>query len=104
MNENSLKRLNGYLESLQKPGRSSVHPTKLTFYVRETKENNNVQNDVLATGQYPPPKAFHTSSLSFYSIRVIEYNCYPVDFLPAFPRVPFSELHPADQRCTEHSD
>ncbi|XP_062321080.1 T-cell activation inhibitor, mitochondrial [Osmerus eperlanus] len=50
VNENSLKRLNGYLESLQKPGGSSVHPTKLTFYVRETKENNSVQNDILATG------------------------------------------------------
>ncbi|XP_028837947.1 T-cell activation inhibitor, mitochondrial isoform X2 [Denticeps clupeoides] len=36
VNENSLKRLNGYLESLQKPGGRPVRPTRLTFYVRET--------------------------------------------------------------------
>ncbi|XP_063778376.1 T-cell activation inhibitor, mitochondrial [Pseudophryne corroboree] len=36
INENSLKRLNGYLENLQKPGLRSHKPAKLTFYVRET--------------------------------------------------------------------
>ncbi|XP_050996326.1 LOW QUALITY PROTEIN: T-cell activation inhibitor, mitochondrial [Acomys russatus] len=35
VNENSLKRLNVYLENLQKPGFKSLKPTQLTFYVRE---------------------------------------------------------------------
>uniref|UniRef100_A0A673HIK5 T-cell activation inhibitor, mitochondrial-like n=1 Tax=Sinocyclocheilus rhinocerous TaxID=307959 RepID=A0A673HIK5_9TELE len=38
VNENSLKRLNGYLENLQKPGARSIKPANLTFYVRDTKE------------------------------------------------------------------
>lgn len=38
MNENSLKRLNGYLENLEKPGSHSAQPVKLTFYIRETKD------------------------------------------------------------------
>ncbi|XP_073424983.1 T-cell activation inhibitor, mitochondrial isoform X2 [Dendrobates tinctorius] len=36
VNENSLKRLNGYLETIQKPGLRSHKPAQLTFYVRET--------------------------------------------------------------------
>uniref|UniRef100_A0A8D0KPT1 DUF4460 domain-containing protein n=1 Tax=Strix occidentalis caurina TaxID=311401 RepID=A0A8D0KPT1_STROC len=44
VNENSLKRLNGYLENLQKPGFRSFKPTQLTFYVREREPNSsNVQ-------------------------------------------------------------
>ncbi|XP_053570237.1 T-cell activation inhibitor, mitochondrial [Bombina bombina] len=38
VNENSLKRLNGYLENLQKPGRPHK-PAQLTFYVRQTVQN-----------------------------------------------------------------
>ncbi|XP_068616442.1 T-cell activation inhibitor, mitochondrial [Brachionichthys hirsutus] len=34
VNENSLKRLNSYLDSLQKPGSRPLQPVKLTFYVR----------------------------------------------------------------------
>uniref|UniRef100_A0A3Q2E9T9 T cell activation inhibitor, mitochondrial n=1 Tax=Cyprinodon variegatus TaxID=28743 RepID=A0A3Q2E9T9_CYPVA len=54
VNENSLKRLNGYLENLQKPGSKVVRPVKLTFYVRDTKEFRSVTfmlqtNDVLST-------------------------------------------------------
>ncbi|XP_043922582.1 T-cell activation inhibitor, mitochondrial isoform X2 [Protopterus annectens] len=39
INENSLKRLNGYLESLQKPNIRNPKPTQLTFYVRQTDES-----------------------------------------------------------------
>uniref|UniRef100_A0A3Q4AUT2 T cell activation inhibitor, mitochondrial n=1 Tax=Mola mola TaxID=94237 RepID=A0A3Q4AUT2_MOLML len=53
VNENSLKRLNGYLENLQKPGSRSVQPMKLTFYVRDTKFRSVSftlhTNDVLST-------------------------------------------------------
>ncbi|XP_066539052.1 T-cell activation inhibitor, mitochondrial isoform X2 [Hoplias malabaricus] len=37
VNENSLKRLNGYLENIQKPGVRTLKPTKLSFYVRDAK-------------------------------------------------------------------
>lgn len=50
VNENSLKRLNSYLESLQKPGFRSVKPTKLTFYVRDTKEKTENSNNLLTLG------------------------------------------------------
>lgn len=43
MNENSLKKLNGYLEHLHKFGEHSVQPVKLTFYVRNTKDRSDVQ-------------------------------------------------------------
>ncbi|XP_077347597.1 T-cell activation inhibitor, mitochondrial [Lithobates pipiens] len=43
VNENSLKRLNGYLENLQKPGHLSHKPAQLTFYVRETEPTS--END-----------------------------------------------------------
>lgn len=51
VNENSLKRLNGYLESLQKPGFRSVKPTKLTFYLREVRGEMESNNDVLCSGK-----------------------------------------------------
>ena len=50
MNENSLKRLNGYLDNLQKPGPRSVQPMKLTFYVRDTKDSSDVQPDLFTSG------------------------------------------------------
>ncbi|XP_077454916.1 T-cell activation inhibitor, mitochondrial isoform X3 [Stigmatopora argus] len=49
VNENSLKRLNGYLENLQKPGSRSVQPIKLTFYVRETKDSSDPQQALLTS-------------------------------------------------------
>uniref|UniRef100_A0A3Q4G3T8 T cell activation inhibitor, mitochondrial n=1 Tax=Neolamprologus brichardi TaxID=32507 RepID=A0A3Q4G3T8_NEOBR len=52
VNENSLKRLNGYLENLQKPGSRSVQPMKLTFYIRNTFRSVSFTlhtNDVLST-------------------------------------------------------
>ncbi|KAJ8290792.1 hypothetical protein GJAV_G00017620 [Gymnothorax javanicus] len=47
VNENSLKRLNGYLENLQKPGIRTIKPTKLTFYVREPTET---KDEILSSG------------------------------------------------------
>ncbi|XP_069816494.1 T-cell activation inhibitor, mitochondrial isoform X2 [Dendropsophus ebraccatus] len=44
VNENSLKKLNGYLENLQKPGLRSHKPAKLTFYVRETIQNSDQES------------------------------------------------------------
>ncbi|XP_015254584.1 PREDICTED: T-cell activation inhibitor, mitochondrial [Cyprinodon variegatus] len=50
VNENSLKRLNGYLENLQKPGSKVVRPVKLTFYVRDTKETAERQAGIFPSG------------------------------------------------------
>ncbi|KAM4689474.1 T-cell activation inhibitor, mitochondrial [Discoglossus pictus] len=51
VNENSLKRLNGYLENIQKPGVRSHKPAKLTFYVRETEQNSvNTQDATRSQG------------------------------------------------------
>ncbi|XP_008119536.1 T-cell activation inhibitor, mitochondrial isoform X1 [Anolis carolinensis] len=51
INENSLKRLNGYLENLQKPGFRSFKPIQLTFYVREREQNlSNVQESFSSSG------------------------------------------------------
>ncbi|XP_029445253.1 T-cell activation inhibitor, mitochondrial isoform X2 [Rhinatrema bivittatum] len=50
VNENSLKRLNGYLENLQKPGFRSFKPTQLTFYVRETEQHSESQESLSAPG------------------------------------------------------
>ncbi|XP_053121703.1 T-cell activation inhibitor, mitochondrial [Hemicordylus capensis] len=51
INENSLKRLNGYLENLQKPGFRTFKPTQLTFYVREREQNpSKVQESFGASG------------------------------------------------------
>ncbi|XP_051574074.1 T-cell activation inhibitor, mitochondrial-like isoform X2 [Myxocyprinus asiaticus] len=49
VNENSLKRLNGYLENLQKPGARSPKPTNLTFYVRDTKERTDSDDSLLVS-------------------------------------------------------
>ncbi|KAG7268704.1 hypothetical protein CRUP_021387 [Coryphaenoides rupestris] len=63
VNENSLKRLNGYLENLQKPGRQSTPPTQLTFYVRETQDNGDRQPDVLPPGFRAVSFTLHTNDV-----------------------------------------
>ncbi|KAG1940139.1 T-cell activation inhibitor, mitochondrial [Pimephales promelas] len=50
VNENSLQKLNGYLENLQKPGARSPKPTNLTFYVRDTKETADTSSRLIASG------------------------------------------------------
>uniref|UniRef100_A0A8C6IQQ4 Uncharacterized protein n=1 Tax=Melopsittacus undulatus TaxID=13146 RepID=A0A8C6IQQ4_MELUD len=64
INENSLKRLNGYLENLQKPGFCSFKPTPLTFYVREREPNSsNVQESFSASGFRAVSFTLHTRDL-----------------------------------------
>uniref|UniRef100_A0A8D0BN35 T cell activation inhibitor, mitochondrial n=1 Tax=Salvator merianae TaxID=96440 RepID=A0A8D0BN35_SALMN len=64
INENSLKRLNGYLENLQKPGSRSFKPTELTFYVREREQNSsNVQEPFAASGFRAVRFTLHTRDL-----------------------------------------
>ncbi|XP_046767181.1 T-cell activation inhibitor, mitochondrial isoform X4 [Gallus gallus] len=64
VNENSLKRLNGYLENLQKPGFHSFKPTQLTFYVREREPNSsNVQESFSTSGFRAVSFTLHTRDL-----------------------------------------
>ncbi|KAM9166438.1 T-cell activation inhibitor, mitochondrial isoform 2-T4 [Pangshura tecta] len=64
INENSLKRLNGYLENLQKPGFKSFKPTQLTFYVREREQNSSgVQESFSAAGFRAVSFTLHTRDL-----------------------------------------
>ncbi|XP_010769581.1 T-cell activation inhibitor, mitochondrial [Notothenia coriiceps] len=60
VNETSLKRLNSYLDHLQKPGSHSVRPMKLSFYVRDTKDSSDVQPDLLASGFRSVSFTLHT--------------------------------------------
>ncbi len=96
VNENSLKRLNGYLDNLQKPGPRSVQPMKFTFYVRDTKDNSDVQPDLLSSG-----------TVSFNIAHNICEFCLKKSKTSRFLlvlRIPVSEFHPAHKRCLEHSD
>ncbi|XP_006134352.2 T-cell activation inhibitor, mitochondrial [Pelodiscus sinensis] len=64
INENSLKRLNGYLENLQKPGFKYFKPTSLTFYVREREQNSSdVQESFSASGFRAVTFTLHTRDL-----------------------------------------
>ncbi|KAF7247863.1 T-cell activation inhibitor, mitochondrial [Varanus komodoensis] len=63
INENSLKRLNGYLENLQKPGFRSFKPTRLTFYVREKEQNPSDVQSFGASGFRAVSFTLHTRDL-----------------------------------------
>lgn len=93
VNENSLKRLNGYLDHLQKPGSRSVQPMKLTFYVRDIKDSSDVQPDLLASG---------TLSINI-AYNICEFCLDKSKTSDLVLRVPPSEFHPANKRCVEHS-
>ncbi|KAM9722991.1 T-cell activation inhibitor, mitochondrial isoform 2-T2 [Menidia menidia] len=81
VNENSLKRLNGYLESLQKPGRRSVLPMKLTFYVRETKDSGNVPADAPPSGFRSVSFTLHTSDVLSTVMNVLTSCSLPVEHM-----------------------
>ncbi|XP_039380416.1 T-cell activation inhibitor, mitochondrial isoform X3 [Mauremys reevesii] len=88
INENSLKRLNGYLENLQKPGFKSFKPTQLTFYVREREQNSSdVQESFSAAVPYLIPIDVH-----WHWIR-------PLKAVPGFRAVSFT-LHTRDLLST----
>ncbi|XP_059584792.1 T-cell activation inhibitor, mitochondrial isoform X3 [Alligator mississippiensis] len=64
INENSLKRLNGYLENIQKPGYKPFTPTRLTFYVREREHNSSsVQESLSPSGFRAVSFTLHTRDL-----------------------------------------
>ncbi|XP_062279005.1 T-cell activation inhibitor, mitochondrial [Scomber scombrus] len=81
VNENSLKRLNGYLENLQKRGSGSVQPTKLTFYVRETKDSNDVPPDLLTSGFRSVSFILHTNDVLSTVMNVLKSCSLPVEHM-----------------------
>ncbi|XP_054477767.1 T-cell activation inhibitor, mitochondrial [Anoplopoma fimbria] len=81
VNENSLKRLNGYLDNLQKPGSRSAQPMKLTFYVRDTKDSSDVQQDLLASGFRSVSFTLHTNDILSTVTNVLRSCSLPVEHM-----------------------
>lgn len=80
VNEDSLKRLNGYLEHLQKPGSPSAQPVNLTFYVRETKDRvTDAGSGILSSGIVSRIRSptFCVSKCSFLVLRVSDSEFHP---------------------------
>nr|XP_061789983.1 T-cell activation inhibitor, mitochondrial-like [Nerophis lumbriciformis] len=81
VNENSLKRLNGYLENLQKPGSRSVQPMKLTFYVRETKDSGDPRQAVLTSGFRSVSFVLRTKDVLSTVTNVLKSCSLPVEHM-----------------------
>ncbi|XP_054638902.1 T-cell activation inhibitor, mitochondrial isoform X2 [Dunckerocampus dactyliophorus] len=95
VNENSLKRLNGYLESLQKPGSRSVQPMKLTFYVRDTKDSSDVQQDLLTSGFRSVTFVLHTNDVLSTVTNVLKSCSLPVEHMKALESVAHASKSPS---------
>ncbi|KAI9520778.1 hypothetical protein NQZ68_013183 [Dissostichus eleginoides] len=81
VNETSLKRLNSYLDHLQKPGSHSVRPMKLTFYVRDTKDSSDVQPDLLASGFRSVSFTLHTYDVLSTVLNVLKSCSLPTEHM-----------------------
>ncbi|XP_029359544.1 T-cell activation inhibitor, mitochondrial isoform X3 [Echeneis naucrates] len=81
VNENSLKRLNGYLENLQMPGFSSLKPMELTFYVRDTKDSGDLQPDLLTSGFRSVSFTLHTNDVFSTVMNVLKSCSLPVEHM-----------------------
>lgn len=81
VNENSLKRLNGYLENLQKPGSRSVQPMKLTFYMRNTKYSSKVQPELISSGFRSVSFTLHANDVLSTVMDVLTSCSLPVEHM-----------------------
>ncbi|XP_078028138.1 T-cell activation inhibitor, mitochondrial isoform X3 [Epinephelus lanceolatus] len=81
VNENSLKRLNGYLDNLQKPGSRSLQPMKLTFYVRDTKDSSDVGPDLLVSGFRSVSFTLHTNDVLSTVKNVLKSCSLPMEHM-----------------------
>lgn len=81
VNENSLKRLNGYLDNLQKPGSHSVQPVKFTFYVRDTKDSSDVQPELLTSGFRSVSFTLHTNDVLSTVLNVLQSCSLPMEHM-----------------------
>lgn len=87
VNENSLKRLNGYLENLQRPGARSVQPMKLTFYVRDTKDGEENTDD-LNTGFRTVSFTLQSSDVLSAVVNVLRSCSLPVEHMKTVSQSP----------------
>lgn len=87
VNENSLKRLNGYLENLQRPGARSVQPMKLTFYVRDTKDGEE-QTDDLSAGFRSVSFTLQSSDVLSAVVNVLRSCSLPVEHMKSLSQSP----------------
>ncbi|KAM9798073.1 T-cell activation inhibitor, mitochondrial [Neosynchiropus ocellatus] len=97
VNENSLKRLNGYLENLQRPGSRSVQPMKLTFFVRNTKESMHVQEELLTSGFRSVSFILRTSDVLSTVKNVLKSCNLPVEHME---QMEASSRRPAEEHAT----
>ncbi|XP_069504923.1 T-cell activation inhibitor, mitochondrial isoform X2 [Ambystoma mexicanum] len=82
VNENSLKRLNGYLESLQKPGFRTHKPTPLTFYVRQTDQTSlELQETVDPPGFRAVCFTLHTKDLLSAVMNILNSCSLPTEHI-----------------------
>ncbi|XP_044215275.1 T-cell activation inhibitor, mitochondrial isoform X3 [Thunnus albacares] len=96
VNENSLKRLNGYLENLQKPGSGSVQPMKLTFYVRDTKDSSDVSPDLLTSGFRSVSFTLHTNDVLSTVMNVLKSCSLPMEHMKGLKANAEASKHPAE--------
>ncbi|XP_069573346.1 T-cell activation inhibitor, mitochondrial isoform X1 [Brachyistius frenatus] len=80
VNENSLKRLNGYLENLQKPSSRSAQPMELTFYVRDTKDTSD-HPDLLSSGFRSVSFTLQTNDVLSTVMNVLTSCSLPVEHM-----------------------
>eukprot|EP00066_Takifugu_rubripes_P014195 XP_011603461.1 PREDICTED: T-cell activation inhibitor, mitochondrial isoform X2 [Takifugu rubripes] len=81
VNEDSLKRLNGYLEHLQKPGSPSAQPVNLTFYVRETKDHVTDAGSGLSSGFRTVSFTLHTKDVLSTVTNILKSCSLPVEHM-----------------------
>ncbi|XP_019735651.1 T-cell activation inhibitor, mitochondrial [Hippocampus comes] len=96
VNENSLKRLNGYLENLLKPGSRSIQPMKLTFYVRDTKDSSDMQQDLLTSGFRSVSFVLRTSDVLSTVTNVLKSCSLPMEHMKELEAVAKSTQSPAE--------
>lgn len=105
MNENSLQKLNGYLERLNKFGGNSIQPVKLTFYVRDTKDNSDAQKGISPPGEliffncFFPSKStvyFSKCILVFSGFRSVSFTLHTSDVLSTVKNILRSCSLPTD--------
>ncbi|XP_072317788.1 T-cell activation inhibitor, mitochondrial [Eucyclogobius newberryi] len=98
VNENSLKRLNGYLETLQRPGARSVQPMKLTFYIRDTRDGD--EPDLVAEGFRPVTFTLRSGDVLSAVVNVLRSCSLPVEHMKSQGTQRTStrgDQHPGDQ-------
>lgn len=97
VNENSLQKLNGYLERLNKFGGYSIQPVKLTFYVRDTKDNSDVQKGTSPPGFRSVSFTLHTNDVLSTVKNILRSCSLPTDHVMHLKATPNASKRPPHQ-------